>query len=277
MASYDLTIQLSHGFTLKDLRTILKKVGAYPCMKDYLINHVTHILSNRAVNIPDDMCDANGKINFASVKFWSNEIKNIFNKETIFLNDYFEKAQECFSQIIIEGWMVETENGYFEATRAGNSLRMMSTMKRKSRKHAEIEMADFLSQIKSFNALGIGYQIDSAYVFGSYLTNSETLGDLDIAIEYSRTYKLPKTEQFSLYKPPEALLSKYLELGYKEGQEWVRFIERFIFRFLRKSRFISLCHLQILNHYIAEGRLKAAQIYLNPEAQDSITRASISV
>jgi predicted nucleotidyltransferase len=76
---------------------------------------------------------------------------------------------------------------WYEPTMAGRAFTMASLGPRIKRATAERNVKTFLERVAAVNAdEGLLYCVDEVVVFGSYLSDVETLGDIDLAFSYSQ-------------------------------------------------------------------------------------------
>ncbi len=101
-------------------------------------------------------------------------------------------AQQTFETLCAEGYIEPTEtpryadedNTHWQTTLKGNTLALATARKPITRKTAERLVKEFLHRVEEINACNdyIHY-VQQVLVFGSYLSDSPTLGDVDLAVE----------------------------------------------------------------------------------------------
>jgi hypothetical protein len=99
-----------------------------------------------------------------------------------------DQVQRVISQLSELGYIqnVDLKNDltWFTPTDLGISLSLASAAKRITRKAAEGALAEFMKRVHQVNrARKYLYKITAVVVYGSFLTDNEYLGDVDIAIE----------------------------------------------------------------------------------------------
>jgi len=106
-------------------------------------------------------------------------------------------AQEIFDTLCAEGYIepVETpENAdenetYWKNTLNGNSLAMATARKPITRQTAERLLNEFLQRVKVIkDCTDYAYYVKQVVIFGSYLSDSPNLGDIDLALWIEHRY-----------------------------------------------------------------------------------------
>jgi predicted nucleotidyltransferase len=101
------------------------------------------------------------------------------------------KANALIDQLLKDG-IIERKEDYkdkphYAPTMKGNALSMTRFVPRLNRAKADKLLADFLKRVKDVNANETFLNwITEVRVFGSYLTDTDDLGDLDLAIKLAR-------------------------------------------------------------------------------------------
>ncbi len=128
----------------------------------------------------------------------------------------------------------------YEITIKGNALANASAAKPIRRSTAELALRQFMDRLSRLNASGeYVYRVTSAVVFGSMLTDTERLGDVDIAIELEAKV----TEEAGFRKWCDARRTLAVKRGTHFGNEvdFVLWPKTEIFRALRaRARALSL-------------------------------------
>ena len=73
--------------------------------------------------------------------------------------------------------------GHWQLTWQGSALANASTRKPITRKTAERLVEEFLSRVREINAGDYAYRVRRVIVFGSFLSDTPDLGDIDLSIE----------------------------------------------------------------------------------------------
>lgn len=138
------------------------------------------------------------------------------------LNVNLEAAQRIQDQLFEEEYIefkdeFSTETKYWHTTIKGNALINASARKPISRKTAEKIVAQFLGRVKDVNNNDYAYYVTKVIIFGSYLSNSSTLGDVDFAIDLEfRTEDIKIRREFLL---------KRAQIAREQGKSFRNFSE----------------------------------------------------
>lgn len=93
-------------------------------------------------------------------------------------------CQSLASTMIERGWWEQIEPGFYRATVTGNAMAMSRKLPPLTRANAEALLERVISAAHAINAdPDMAYDITYLAVFGSYLRDTPTLNDLDIAYE----------------------------------------------------------------------------------------------
>jgi hypothetical protein len=97
------------------------------------------------------------------------------------------KAQVLVDEMMKRGWLERTKAGDYDCTYAGRSLALASLLKPISRATADEIVADLVDRARAINANpDLLAWVKQLRVFGSYITTSDDLGDIDVAYELER-------------------------------------------------------------------------------------------
>jgi DNA-binding PadR family transcriptional regulator len=112
-------------------------------------------------------------------------------KDTLHLSDAHTK--QILTALVERGLVTEgkvtkdsgPDDSHYPVTDAGQEFARASALKRISREKANALVADFMKRIEEVNQgkHGFPHRIKTVVVFGSFLTDIETLGDVDFAVE----------------------------------------------------------------------------------------------
>lgn len=106
-----------------------------------------------------------------------------FRKTTKELTE--EQLQIALESLLKAGYLEKREDGFVSTLEGRNSLAMARWGKPISRKRADELLEIALSNASRYNSNpAFPYHITELRVFGSYLTDKDPLGDLDIAVAY---------------------------------------------------------------------------------------------
>lgn len=106
-------------------------------------------------------------------------------------------AQEIFDTLCTEGYIdpveipdnADEKNTYWKTTLNGNSLAIATARKPITRQTAERLLNEFLQRVKEINdCADYAYCVKQVVIFGSYLSDSPNLGDIDLAIWIEHRY-----------------------------------------------------------------------------------------
>lgn len=244
MASFDLATPVAGGFTLGDLRKVLKFAGADSWSKDYFEARFMFLRIKDIKTFPMWFYGSSGKLSHKSILFWVSNGARGLSKTNESLLKSAQKEAGLMLAACVEQEFLEIDDGYYCAMTKGNSLRNQSLMKRKTRAEAEKLMSEFLQRVDEFNALDLGSKVARVYVFGSYLTDSETLGDLDIAVLYSRVR----------INDSSGRTSTQLDAQTKRA-----------IRQLRKTNFVSIFDVYVIYDYVVQGMAQVKCLYRNDD------------
>jgi predicted nucleotidyltransferase len=158
-------------------------------------------------------------------------------------SEYIEKRVSFVLNALLEMGYIEKEEKqhpdekqYYKLTKIGKEFARGSGAKRLKRETAKLVLEGFMSRVAEVNAdPRFLVRITRAVLYGSYLRGEETVGDLDIAVEYEEKIKGEGRH--------EIFLKHFKESGRTErtfGDEW-RWPELEVKLFLKsRKRTISL-------------------------------------
>jgi hypothetical protein len=99
--------------------------------------------------------------------------------------DFSEPARTLFDHLLAEGYIEPKGNDGHRTTLKGNAMSMTRLVQRINRAKAEALLKGVLERVASINAdPELLHWVTEVRVFGSYLTDSDDLGDLDLALSY---------------------------------------------------------------------------------------------
>ena len=134
----------------------------------------------------------------------------------------------------------------YQTTIKGNALGMAKAGKPVTRASADEVLREFLDRVRAVNGRQeLAYGVESAVVFGSYLSDARRLNDLDIAVELKQ-----KRPDDSTY---ESLRKASLDRAYASGRRFRNLVEEVcwpqlevLYILKNRSRTISLCQWESL-------------------------------
>jgi hypothetical protein len=151
---------------------------------------------------------------------WTNSSRNVHEKPLIGVNripDQATTARALVEQLLKDGTIEVNarfsdcgEQVAYQPTIKGNAMRAAHFVPRINRAKAEKLLADFLQCVEEVNAHpDLLHWVTEVRVFGSYLTNSDDLSEIELAIKKERR---PGSGSFSdAY--PERLVARLLKGG----------------------------------------------------------------
>ena len=138
-------------------------------------------------------------------------------------------AREIFDTLCAEAYIEPTEtphyadedNTHWRTTLKGNSLALATARKPITRQTAERLLNEFLTRVKEINDCDdYVYYVKQVIIFGSYLSDSPNLGDIDLAIWVEFRYN-------DIQKRSENI-RKRIELALQSGRTFKTFFAEFI-------------------------------------------------
>ncbi len=106
-----------------------------------------------------------------------------------------ETAKQVLKDLATEGY-IEASEGFQEmwhTTMQGNALANAKAGKPITRRTADRLIEEFLTRVNEINACNdYAFCVTQVIIFGSYLSDSPTLGDVDLSIELSHRYDDPQ-------------------------------------------------------------------------------------
>jgi hypothetical protein len=210
------------GQPLKTVRAMLRELGR----SDYftVVSVEAFLHKQLWFDHVDDLAKQ-GKISPAMRRLykkngeWTNSSRDIRAKPPIGANqpDQATAAPTLIEQLLKDG-MIEVivrfsdcrEQVAYQLTIKGNAMRATKRAARIDRAGAEKLIADFLQCVDEVNAHpDLLHWVTEVRVFGSYLTNSDDLGEIDLAIRKERR---PGKDSF-IDAYPERLVARLLKGG----------------------------------------------------------------
>lgn len=124
-------------------------------------------------------------------------IRNILRKRQSFaviflmqqLNLNRRKAQQLLEEMVRLEYITKSsaEKGLYSLSIKGNALRMSKAVKPLSREKAEELLSSFMERVEEVNANEFYlYQIEEISLFGSFISESDFVNDIDIVVSISK-------------------------------------------------------------------------------------------
>jgi len=108
-------------------------------------------------------------------------------------------AEQVYLGLLGEGYIEPSElvagQESWHLTWKGSALANASTRKPITRKTAERLVEEFLARVREINASDYTYRVRKVIVFGSFLGDSQDLGDVDFSIDLEDRYSDPRDRQ----------------------------------------------------------------------------------
>jgi predicted nucleotidyltransferase len=108
-------------------------------------------------------------------------------------------------------------------TQKGSTLACATAARPLLRATAEKQLAEFLKRVEEVrDNPWFLYRVAKAYVFGSYLSDADTLGDIDIAVELVPKEKDPEEQKSREWEKLVEVMDQGKELNIVEQRFWSR-------------------------------------------------------
>jgi hypothetical protein len=149
------------------------------------------------------------------------------------------QTQAVVSELMNLGYIekidLKDDRIWFTRTELGVSLSLASAAKRITRKTAEGAIAEFMKRVRwlNYNKKYL-FKVTAVVVYGSYLTSSKSLGDVDIAVEL--TWRDPDQKKY------HELVWAHINAARQKGRQFANLTEEVIwpqtevFLFLRNRK-----------------------------------------
>lgn len=109
------------------------------------------------------------------------------------------EANRVIKELLASGWMKvdSSDEAFFELTEEGRTFTMARATRPLRRARADVLLGGAIDAAKQVNADGsLPSYVDELYVFGSYLGDASTLGDLDLGLSMKRRYGTMTVDQW---------------------------------------------------------------------------------
>lgn len=120
-----------------------------------------------------------------------------------------EMSENLINAMIAEGYLTNPEKKSLQGaplyaiTDKVKNLARHKFIKRLTRIDAERKLQEFLARVSDWNSRDPGYWVQNVWLFGSMITDSPDVGDIDLVCEYSRNSDsangLSEDEAFALF------------------------------------------------------------------------------
>ncbi|WEG13435.1 hypothetical protein PU629_03440 [Pullulanibacillus sp. KACC 23026] len=146
--------------------------------------------------------------------------QGVINIQTVALklNVTLDEAEEVMKCLERQGYIEKEGDDRWDKTIKGNALTNAKAGPGFSRKTAERKLNDFLERVKKVNESNFAYKVETVAVFGSYLTEAEKLGDVDLALRLKPTFDDP--EEFG------KLRNERINLAINKGRNFKSFMDQ---------------------------------------------------
>src|SRR5258706_609839 len=152
--------------------------------------------------------------------------------------DQTAAAQALIDQLLKEGMVERCKAGY-KTTMKGDALTLTNFVPRINRAKAEKLLKGVLERVAEINVHDLLHWVTEVRVFGSYLTDADDLGDLDLAIKLEKR----PVEETGSYAWAEACREMARRSGKTFGSDFdkLAYPERLLWRMIKnRSPYISL-------------------------------------
>lgn len=127
-----------------------------------------------------------GLVDYAIEKFIPTEDEQyihpyLFEKK---LKDAEDKRKEITNKIILEEWIISAGDDKYELSSKAITLSRHKFIKRISRYNALQKLSEFLYRVIDWNNTNPYVKVDGIWLYGSMLTNSSDVGDVDLVCQY---------------------------------------------------------------------------------------------
>jgi predicted nucleotidyltransferase len=153
-------------------------------------------------------------------------------------------ATKQIEEFETQGYFKQIENKkskcYWDRTVKGCQLSMASAAKRVKRATADKQYKAFLERVNEINTSDkYLYQVSKVSLFGSYLTNVETVSDIDLFVWLERKPKF--IDDFSIVREKRAIQMQSEGRSFKDYLERLHWPELDVRKYLKnRSRVISI-------------------------------------
>lgn len=111
------------------------------------------------------------------------------------LTDQFN-TNGLIKELLARGWIEQVDDNLFANTVEGNAVAQAKKLKPISRKNADELLRGVVDAVDEINSSSLyAYKISKLAVFGSYLSDCEDLGDLDLAYELEALWTPENVEE----------------------------------------------------------------------------------
>ena len=134
--------------------------------------------------------------NYARNNFHLSREKQLYGVQVPAMPDFSRPAQTFFDHLLAEGYIEFKGNEGHRTTIKGQALKMTKLVSRMNRAKADALLKGVLERVAAINAdPDMQHWVTEVRVFGSYLTDTDELGDLDIALGYEQR-PIPEGDEF---------------------------------------------------------------------------------
>jgi hypothetical protein len=120
-------------------------------------------------------------------KSWNWDAAQICGQRVPKRPDFAKQARTLLDALVAEGYVIPAKEGQFKITMKGAALSMTAFVPRMKRAKADALLKGVLDRVAAINAdPAMLHWVTEVRVFGSYLKDTDDLGDLDLAFSYRR-------------------------------------------------------------------------------------------
>jgi hypothetical protein len=184
------------GQPAKTVRNMLQEVARGDCF--YAQAVADYLLRERWREYVDELI-AQGALKPHARTYWRREWRQLIQEKVTYGGririrkppDQIAEARALIDALIkngiVELYASSSKEAAYTTTMAGNAMRMTGFVPRINRAKAEKLLDSVLERVAAINARpDLLHWVTDVRVFGSYLTDSDDLGDLDVAVKLER-------------------------------------------------------------------------------------------
>jgi hypothetical protein len=265
------------GQPLKVVREMVRKVRLLNI--DAIIAHLQKSWCHAFVEQLFEQGVINREARNYSRQSWSHlkDKKRIYGVQVPEMPDMTGPAYALFDHLLSDGYIEPTTGDVvsihdhkvnYKLTIKGEALRITRFIRRISRAEAEALLKSVLERVAAINAdPEMLHFVTEVRVFGSYLTDSADLGDLDLAADYCTRPVKPNPDQLGSFRAACVALAKKHGKDIEDERSLFAFPEQLLKRRITNgSAHISLHGIYELNEHPDLFRSEPVYTFAPPEA-----------
>ncbi|MBX2840492.1 MAG: nucleotidyltransferase domain-containing protein [Flammeovirgaceae bacterium] len=178
------------------------------------------------------------------------------------VNTDIPDATKLVNNLISENYIISISRKsktYFQTTIKGNSYAMATASKPIKRTTAKKLLEGFLERVHQVNSDDYYlYRVMKVMLFGSYLSNKETISDIDIAILLEHKHKIKEFTKLDLERAHQAKLKGRRFNNFVEEYAWAR--EEVLLFLKNRKRSISI-HIYDVDGIFQQKKIETQVVY----------------